>query len=224
MLIVFDLDGTLVDSAQDLAESASELVQIYGASPMAVSDVAAMVGDGAAVLVRRALAHASLDPDMPGALDRFLAIYDRRLLDHTVAYDGMREALALSTYLGPMGVLTNKPLAPSLRLLEGLGLRGFFADVIGGDGVHPRKPDPAGLRALMAACPETPVVVVGDSPADARTAEAAGCLCCLARYGFGVVRFDGNWPDTPYVVDHPRELPGVLERIALAGTRGATES
>ena len=215
MLIVFDLDGTLIDSARDLAESASELVQACGASPLQASDVTAMVGDGAAALVKRALTRASLDPDTPDALDRFLAIYDRRLLGHTVAYPGIREALAQSMHLGPMAVLTNKPLGPSLRLLEGLGLRGFFADVIGGDGVYPRKPDPAGLRALMSASSGERAVVVGDSPADARTASAGGCPFCLARYGFGVVRVDGQWPDTPNVAGHPRELPRVLQRIAL---------
>lgn len=217
MLIVFDLDGTLIDSAPDLAESATELVQAYGGPPIDVTQVAAMVGDGAAVLVKRALAHASLDPETPDALARFLTIYDRRLLDHTTAYPGMREALAMSVHLGPMAVLTNKPLAPSLRLLEALGLRGFVAAVIGGDLAYRRKPDPDGLRALMAAWPDEPAVLVGDSPIDARTAEAAGCPFCLARYGFGVVRFDGKWPETPYVVDHPRELPRVLERMAQAG-------
>ena len=219
MLIVFDLDGTLIHSARDLAESASEMVLSYGGRPLEVSAVTAMVGDGASVLVKRALTYASLSADTPGALDRFLAIYDRRMLDHTVPYAGIREALALSVHLGPMAVLTNKPLGPSLRLLDGLGLRGFFTDVLGGDSPYPRKPNPAGLRALMSASPGEPAVVVGDSPADAKTADAAGCPFCLARYGFGVVRFDGAWPDTPHVADHPRELPRLLQRIAATAPR-----
>lgn len=218
MLIVFDLDGTVIDSARDLGESASELVQTYGASGLRVSDVTAMVGDGAAALVKRALTHAALDPDTPGALERFLAIYDRRLMDHTIAYGGMHEVLAFTVERGPMAVLTNKPLLPSLRILEAVGLRGFFSHVIGGDGPHARKPDPAGMLALMAAAPGEPAILVGDSPADARTASAAGCAFCLARYGFGAGRFGGVWPDTPYAIDHPRDLLGVLARFAAAAT------
>ena len=214
MIIVFDLDGTLIDSARDLGEAASELVESYGASSLLVSDVVGMVGDGAAALVRRALERSSLDPEMPGALDRFLNIYDRRLLDHTVAYAGIREVLALAESRGPLAVLTNKALAPSLRILEALGLRGFFTEVVGGDGPCPRKPHPAGLRALMAGAPGQPAMMVGDSPADARTANAVGCGFVWARYGFGAAKFGDGPPVTPHVLDHPRDLGAVLDRFA----------
>ena len=132
-MIVFDLDGTLIDSSRDLAEAASELVQELGGAPLTESEVVGMVGDGAAVLVARALSHVGLDPKTPGALARFLEIYDTRLLDHTVAYDGMHEVLALLVQSGPLAVLTNKPLAPSDEILRHLGLRGFFSAIIGGD-------------------------------------------------------------------------------------------
>ncbi len=220
MLVVFDLDGTVIDSARDLAEAASELVQSYGAEPLSVSDVVGMVGDGAAMLVRRALERSALDPSTPEALPRFLQMYDRRLLDHTVPYDGMREVLALAERRGPLAVLTNKPRTPALAILEALGLRGFFTAVIGGDSPHGRKPDPAGLRALMATAPGHPTLMVGDGPADFQTAQAAGCAFAFARYGFGAVRFRGEAPDTPYVVDHPREFVAVLERFA--GATGST--
>jgi phosphoglycolate phosphatase len=214
--MVFDLDGTLIDSARDLAEAASELVQSYGAPPLNVSQVVEMVGEGAAMLVRRALERSSLDPATPGALPRFLEIYDRRLLDHTVAYPGMREGLSLAVRRGPLAVLTNKPVAPTVRILDALGLRGFFNQVIGGDGLYPRKPDPAGLLALMATAARHAAILIGDSPADSKTAAAAGCAFAFARYGFGAGKFGDDPPVTPYVLGHARELSRVLDSFKPA--------
>jgi phosphoglycolate phosphatase len=214
VVIVFDLDGTLIDSARDLADSASELVQSYGARPLQQREVEEMVGDGAKILVQRALERAGLDAQTPGALDRFLDMYDRRLIDHTVPYPGIREELARAVGRGPLGVLTNKPLGPSAQILDALGLGGFFSQVIGGDGVHPRKPDPAGLRALMTLSPGAPAILVGDSPADAKTAASAGCAFAFAKFGFGAGKFGDAPPETPYVLNHARELSRVLDRFA----------
>ncbi len=218
MTIVFDLDGTLIDSARDLAESASELVQGYGAAPLSIDEVVAMVGDGAPVLVRRALQQSGLDPATPGALERFMEIYDRRLVDHTTAYQGMAEVLSLLVSRGPLAVLTNKPLAPTERILDQLGLRGFFVDVVGGDGPLPRKPDPAGLLSLTRKSPG-PAVMVGDSPADYKVARAAGCTAVLARYGFGLAKFGGPLPIDSVMVDQPRDLPLVIDTITLDAAR-----
>jgi phosphoglycolate phosphatase len=171
-----------------------------------------MVGEGAAVLVRRALEHSRLDPDTPNALPRFLEIYDRRLLDHTVPYPGMHEALSLVSRHGPLAVLTNKPAAPSRAILESLRLIGFFMELIGGDSCHGRKPDPSGLRAL-AAMDGDGAVLIGDSPIDAATAAAAACPFVFARYGFGAGRFGAAAPETPLVIDHPRELVAVIDRL-----------
>jgi len=213
VIIVFDLDGTLIDSARDLGEAASELVQGLGAPPLTVSQVVTMVGEGAPVLVRRALERSGLDPGTPGAVERFLRIYERRLMDHTVAYPGIREELARAVQRGPLAVLTNKPLGPAIGLLEALGLRGFFHRIIGGDGEYGRKPDPAGLNALRALAPDAPIVLIGDSPADALTAVAAACPFVFARYGFGAVKFGQAPPETPFVVDHPRDLSAALDLI-----------
>ena len=212
MILVFDLDGTLIDSARDLAESIGELLEGYGAAPLPLSEVVAMVGEGAPVLVRRALARAGLRPGVDDPLARFLTIYDRRLMDHTVSYPGIVETLALATRRGPMAVLTNKPLGPTIGILEALGLRGFFTRVIGGDSEYGRKPDPSGLLALQALAPGDRLVMIGDSPADWKVAVHANCPFVLARFGFGATKFDAP-PDTPFVIDHPRELDAVLSRL-----------
>lgn len=215
MIIAFDLDGTLIDSARDLGDSVSELVQSYGAAPLELPEAVAMVGDGAAVLVRRALERSGLDPATAGALDRFMQMYGRRLLNHTAPYPGVRESLALCVRRGPLAVLTNKPLGPSIGLLEALGLRGFFSRIIGGDGEYGRKPDPAGLRALMTLAPGDPIVMVGDTPIDSMTAEAASCPFVFARYGFGAVKFGNQPPSTAYVINHARDFAAVLDRISV---------
>jgi phosphoglycolate phosphatase len=212
VILVFDLDGTLIDSARDLAASIGEMLESYGADPLPLSEVIAMVGEGAPVLVRRALARAGLRPGVDDALARFLKIYDRRLMDHTVVYPGMSESLALAIRRGPLAVLTNKPLGPSIGILEALQLRGFFTRVIGGDSEYGRKPDPAGLLALQALAPDDRLVMIGDSPADWQVAVNANCPFVFARFGFGASKFDTP-PTTNYVIDHPRELESVLNRL-----------
>ena len=211
MIIALDLDGTLIDSARDLADSISEMVQGYGAPPLALDEVVQMVGDGAPILVRRALKHAGLNPKPDEALARFLKIYDRRLLDHTAPYDGVAESLALALRFGPLAVLTNKPLGPSIGILEALGLRGFFSRIIGGDSEYGRKPDPAGLLSLQSLAPGDQIVMVGDSPADWKTAVAANVPFVFARYGFGASKFGAEPPDTQFVIDHARELTSSLD-------------
>jgi phosphoglycolate phosphatase len=213
VIIVFDLDGTLIDSARDLAESIGELLENYGSAPLPLAEVIQMVGEGAPVLVRRALARAGLNAAPDAALAQFMQIYDRRLLNHTVAYPGVHESLAIATQRGPLAVLTNKPLGPSIGILEMLGLRGFFSRVIGGDSEYGRKPDPAGLRALQLLAPGEPLVMIGDSPADYKVAVNANCPFVFARFGFGATKFGDHPPDTPYVIDHARELDLALGSI-----------
>jgi phosphoglycolate phosphatase len=221
VILVFDLDGTLIDSARDLAESIGELLDSYRVAPLPLDAVVTMVGEGAPLLVRRALAAAGVHPPLEEALSRFMQIYDRRLMDHTVPYDGVRETLAVLMRHGPMAVLTNKPLGPSIGILEALRLRGFFSRVIGGDSEFGRKPDPAGLLSLQALAPGDRLVMIGDSPADAKVAEAAQVPFVFARFGFGAPKF-ASPPNTPFVVDHPRELVGVVEAIRRAANASAT--
>jgi phosphoglycolate phosphatase len=213
-LIAFDLDGTIVDSRRDLADSANELITELGGTALPEEDIGRMVGEGAAVLVRRALAAAGVR-DVRTALARFLEIYDTRLLCHTRVYDGVADALRFARSLGHVAVLTNKPKAPSERILEGLGIRDLFEEVVGGDGPLGRKPDPASLHALMRDFQATPqtTLLVGDSAIDHETAVRAGVRCCLVSFGFGYrnvprVR-DGDW-----IAGDASQLRSILEEFA----------
>ena len=146
-LIVFDLDGTLVDSRRDLADSINLLLSERGADPLPEAAIGRMIGDGAATLVARAFAR--LGRERPfDALERFLEIYNGRLLEHTRPYPGIPAALDGLRARAELCVLTNKPIASTRRVLEGLKLAQYFpADrVVGGDGPFARKPDPSGLR------------------------------------------------------------------------------
>ena len=211
-LVVFDLDGTLVDSSVDLANAVNALLLELGAPPLAEPAIVGMVGEGAGVLVRRALTAASLDPDTPGAIERFLAHYDPHLLDHTIPYAGMVRTLNLIGASLPMALLTNKPARATEVMLEGLGLRRYFRDVIGGDTALGRKPAPAGLMHLAATAAVAParVLMVGDSPVDLATARNAGTQICLARYGFGYRFAPEDFRGDELFIDSPGDLVELL--------------
>jgi phosphoglycolate phosphatase len=215
-LIAFDLDGTLVDSRRDLADSANQLIEELGGTPLPVVEVGRMIGEGAAMLVRRALVAAGLH-DRPGALARFLEIYDGRLLDTTKPYAGITDAVGAARTVATVAVLTNKPTGATERLLDGLGLRTLFDEVVGGDGIYPRKPDPTGLMSLMARAGASAerTMLVGDSPIDHETAKRAEVRCCMACYGFGYELFlPGHPADTEWTVANAFELPAVFEKFS----------
>jgi len=221
-LIAFDLDGTLVDSRRDLAESANQLITELGGAPLPEDTIGRMVGEGAALLVRRALTASGIG-DAPGALPRFLEIYDGRLLNHTRAYDGVAEAVAVARRHAHVAVLTNKPAGPSERILDGLGLRGLFDEVVGGDGPLPRKPDPAALVALMerarASAPNT--LLVGDSVIDHETARRASSRCCLVAYGFGYATFPAEQlTGEEWIAAGTSELCEIIDRFLQGGPEG----
>jgi phosphoglycolate phosphatase len=214
-LIAFDLDGTLIDSRQDLADSANALIVERGGAPLHAAAIARMVGEGAAVLVRRALTAAGLSMD-DESVPRFLTLYDERLLRHTRPYPGIVQALERLAGAGHLAVLTNKPIRPTRRLLEELALVSFFAAVLGGDGPLPRKPDPTSLRALMSEFGARPehTVLVGDSHVDHQTARNAGVPVCLAAYGFGYELFPRELlPTDAAVAQVPADIPTLVLRL-----------
>lgn len=213
-LIAFDLDGTLIDSSSDLADSVNELLGELGAPALPLDSVTRMIGEGAKTLIRRALA-ASAIPEDPEAIGRFLEIYDRRLLDHTRPYDGIVDVVRAARAHARVSVLTNKPLGPSEKILAGLGMRDLFDDVIGSDGAFPRKPDPAGLLALIDRAAATPArtLMVGDSRIDYETAMNAATRCCLVAYGFSHHTFDGIPTDGAWVVSDTAGLNDAIARF-----------
>jgi phosphoglycolate phosphatase len=214
-LVVFDLDGTLVDSRRDLADSVNALLADLGRAPLDQHLIGTLVGDGAKQLVERALAATGAGDPPADALDRFLAHYDRRLLVHTAPYDGVMEMLETLEARGiRRAVLTNKPQAASERVLEGLALRQWFdADVIGAEGEFARKPDPAGLRALAARAgvPLEATLLVGDGGQDVETARRAGARVCGARYGFGFPTAVDLLDDSDWIIDTPMGLLALLQ-------------
>jgi phosphoglycolate phosphatase len=210
-LIAFDLDGTLIESRRDLADSANDLIRERGGAPLSVESVAGMVGEGARVLVSRALAAAGL-PEDPGALPRFLQLYDRRLLNHTRLYTGVVDVVKRARERARVAVLTNKPLDPTEKILLGLGVRELFDDVIGGDGPYPRKPEPTSLQALIARAGAEPAgaMLVGDSAVDLETARRASVRCCIVTYGFGFRRDRVEGAD--WLVDDAPALLRVIDQ------------
>ena len=208
-LFVFDLDGTLVDSLRDLAESANAVLEECGCPAHPEEAIGRMVGDGAAMLIARAFAEAN-HPKPADALERFLRVYNSRLVRFTRPYDGIPELLDALVGRSTLAVLTNKPLAATLTILEELKLSSYFGSrVLGGDGPLPRKPDAGGLVQLMARAGVAPLqsTMVGDSVIDFQTARGAGVPACLARYGFGFHNFPlEQLTPLDRVIDHPLDL------------------
>lgn len=214
-LIAFDLDGTLVNSRRDLAESANQLLDEVGAAPLSEDAIGRMVGEGARALVERALAAAQVRADAGDLLPRFLKIYDERLLNHTRVYDGIEDVLREAGHQARVVVLTNKPRRPSEEIIAALGLAGLVDRIVGGDGTFPRKPDPASLQALIAETGVTPdrTLMVGDSIVDYQTATSASVRCCLTAYGFGY------WTVGPdarpaWVADSPADVVSAITAFA----------
>lgn len=190
--ILFDLDGTLVDSAPDLQAAANAMLRELGRPPLAIEQIRRMIGDGAPKLVERALAAAGV-PNEPLAprLDRFLAFYEAEPTARTRVYPGVRETLDRLFRDGyRMAVCTNKPERATRLVLSDLGIDGPFAAVVGGDTLPVRKPDPrhllGALRALGGTDPGA-AVMVGDNENDAAAARGAGLRLILMRYGYARV-------------------------------------
>ena len=222
-LIAFDLDGTLIDSRRDLADSANALVVELGGSPLPEDAVARMVGEGASLLVRRALTAAGIE-EPADAVARFLEFYNTRLLNHTRLYPGIVDLIREAREHARVVVLTNKPKQPTTQILDGLGLLDLFDDVVGGDGPLPRKPDPAALVALMdsAGAERRTTLMIGDSPIDYQTAINAKVQCCIVAFGFGFTNFrpEHALPEEWVAAD----ATAVAERIRSFASASSTEA
>jgi phosphoglycolate phosphatase len=212
-LIIFDLDGTLVDSRRDIANSVNELLENYGRPKLPNERIYGFIGNGVRCLLERSLGGAP-DQDIVRALDMFLPIYRRRLLETTRPYTGVREALEELRRGRTLAVLTNKPKPESVALLEGLELASYFRFIYGGDSFPARKPDPMGIQSLIdsSGAPRERTLMVGDSHVDYETARNACIPICMVSYGIGAARIEELGPD--YVVDDLRELITILSSTA----------
>jgi len=227
-LLVFDLDGTLIDSRQDLSNSVNAMLAHYGKMTLSEDIVSSYIGDGAGVLVRRALAHAHViaeeddphdDAFVEEALDWFIEYYKIHKVDFTVVYPGVMDSLETIRRLHPrlpMAVLTNKPVYPSRAICQDLGLERFFFANYGGNSFASKKPDPEGLLRLIAeastlvgesiAAAET--VMIGDTHVDVLTARACGTVSLGCTFGLSPETLKAARPDLS--VDHASEWPRAL--------------
>jgi len=208
-LVIFDLDGTLIDSRLDLIHSVNAMLRHFRRPELPGEVVATYVGDGAPMLVRRALGDPEDEKLFRDALDFFLAYYREHKLDHTRVYEGIPGALQQIQGNGAkrkMAVLSNKPVNPSRAIVEALGLGKFFVRVYGGNSFDTKKPDPAAVNTLLKET-ETPpekAMIVGDSAIDVLTGRNAGIATCGVTYGFAPHTLGEVPPDV--TVHSPKEL------------------
>ncbi len=213
-LVLFDLDGTLIDSELDLANSVNAMLRHFGRKELPLEVIDTYIGDGAPMLIRRALGDPAHAQAIQEALNYFLLYYREHKLDNTRAYEGIKEALQqVGTCDGihrKMAVLTNKPVRASRDILAGLGLSKFFFQTYGGNSFETKKPDPLGAQTLMheAGAEADETVMVGDSEVDVLTARNANLWSIGVTYGFAPHTLERTHPDI--LVDTPAELAEAL--------------
>lgn len=221
-LLVFDLDGTLIDSAQDLCNSVNATLAHFGRPALPDEAIASYIGNGVVMLVRRAFAAdvgADIDDELLGkAHDFFLSYYREHKLDYTYAYDGVLEALEALRIVHDqpdaparaMAVLTNKPVRPARAICEALGLAPYFLNIYGGNSFSTKKPDPEGLFALMQEAGARPeeTVMIGDSQVDVQTARNAGAWSIGCTFGLAPGSLEAIPPDV--LVDSPADWTAAL--------------
>jgi phosphoglycolate phosphatase len=213
-LLIFDLDGTLIDSRLDLAHSVNAMLRNFGRHDLPTDVIASYVGDGAPTLVRRALGDPQDEGFLQEAVHYFLAYYREHKLDNTYVYAGVRESLAAIRSTNgasrKLAVLSNKPVNPSRQIVKALGLGDFFVQVYGGNSFHTKKPDPFGTQVLLKenGCVPEEAILIGDSDIDILTARNAGLWSCGVTYGFAPHTLEASPPDV--LIDSPTELPRIL--------------
>jgi phosphoglycolate phosphatase len=211
-LVIFDLDGTLIDSRLDLVHSVNAALRHIGRTELPEDIIASYVGDGAPILIQRALGGEKVEETLiKKGLEFFLSYYREHKLDHTTVYAGIPEALAaiLQSANGTprkLAVLSNKPVHPSRAIVEALGLGKFFSQIYGGNSFPSKKPDPEGARKLLDEYGVEPqhAAMIGDSHVDVTTGRNAGMVTVGVTYGFAPHTLGDEPPDV--LVDHPSEL------------------
>ncbi len=211
-VLIFDLDGTLIDSKLDLALSVNATRRQMGLAPLEPEKIFGYVGQGAPMLIRRSLGREASEEQLEAALKFFLAYYRQHMLDHTVTYPGVREALERLNGLS-LTVLTNKPVRFSQEILVGLGIADYFRFVFGGNSFEKKKPDPIGVHTILErlACRPEHAMLVGDSEIDVLTARNASVWACGVTYGLGSHGLSEYPPDL--TVDSLLELAQLLRPV-----------
>lgn len=215
-LVIFDLDGTLIDSRLDLVHSVNAALRHIQRPELPEEIIASYVGDGAPILIQRALGGESVDQNLVRkGLEFFLSYYREHKLDHTTVYPGITQALEAIRHSEngrprQLAVLTNKPVNPSRAIVEALGLGKYFSQVYGGNSFPTKKPEPEGARRLLAEMGVHPeqAAIVGDSHVDVRTGRNAGLWTVGVRYGFAPHTLEADPADV--TVDRPEELATVF--------------
>jgi phosphoglycolate phosphatase len=230
-LLVFDLDGTLIDSAQDLCNSVNATLTQFNRPPLPDEVIASYIGNGALLLVRRAFAtDDGIEPDeetLAKGYAFFLDYYREHKLDYTYAYEGVLEALAALRTVHDqadvpgrvMAVLTNKPVRPARAICEALGLAPYFLNIYGGNSFSTKKPDPEGIFALMQQAGARPeqTVMIGDSRVDVQTARNAGAWCVGCTFGLAPGSLEAIPPDV--LVDSPIDWTAALRPAKISAER-----
>jgi phosphoglycolate phosphatase len=215
-LVIFDLDGTLIDSRLDLVHSVNAALRHIGRPELPDDVIASYVGDGAPILIQRALGGEAVDEAIVRkGLEFFLSYYRAHKLDHTTVYPGIAESLAAIRSSGngvprKMAVLSNKPVVPSRAIVEALGLGPFFSQIYGGNSFPSKKPDPEGALKLLDESGVRPEqgAIIGDSHVDVRTGRNAGLWTVGVTYGFATHTLANEPPDV--IVDAPGELAQIF--------------
>jgi phosphoglycolate phosphatase len=217
-LLVFDLDGTLIDSRLDLIHSVNATLRHFNRPELEGQIIASYVGDGAPALVSRALGDAD-EILHREALQYFLGYYRLHKLDHTTVYEGIPEMLALLADANAqrandlqrlMAILSNKPVNPSRDIVHAFGLSDFFVHIYGGNSFSTKKPDPLGMRHILreTGVPADEALMIGDSAVDVLTGQNAGLWTCGVNYGFAPHTLAQVPPDV--LIESPRELAELL--------------
>ena len=208
-VLIFDLDGTLVDSKKDLTASVNHVRHKFGLSSLTEEEIAGFIGNGAQALIQRVLGPEVSEPNVQAGLQMFLSYYRTHMLDQSVLYPGVRETLERLADCR-LAVLTNKPVHFSCAMLDGLGIYRCFTAVYGGNSFHQKKPDPVGIFQILSDTrgQRERTWMIGDSAVDVQTGRNAGVATCGVTYGYATETFKASPPD--HIIDRFSELEGVI--------------
>jgi phosphoglycolate phosphatase len=210
-VLIFDLDGTLVDSKKDLSASVNHVRLTFGLPQLTEREIGGYIGDGAQMLIRRALGSDVSEQDVQSGLQLFLSYYRDHMLDESVLYPGVSETLErLKDFR--LAVLTNKPIRFSRMMLEGLGILRCFGAVYGGNSFERKKPDPVGIFQILSDTQgrAEDTWMIGDSAVDVLTGRNAGVKTCGVSWGYAVESFERTPPDAR--IDRFEELEALVRK------------